>query len=532
MRARTLLIDPWARSAAWLLAGGVASVLRGQDRNWDLLHYHLYLPFALLEGRLGTDLLPVGLQGTFPPLLDLPYYLLAVEWLPDRPRVVAFLAGLPFGALGALVHALCRRLAAVPGDATPAARETTALAAALLGMTGSTVWSELGTTFGDLPVAALIVAALLLAWRGLDSGRPVAGAALAGLLLGLAVGLKPTAATHAPALALAILLAARTASGAAGAGWRVALAAVAALTLASAAAFALSWGWWGAMLWARFGNPVFPLMNHVFAAPLAPAVAMTDARFLPRTPFETLAYPFFWLRGRADVVSETGVADARFALAYLALLAVAARAAWARWRPRATPPAPPPGAILLLVFVPLAYAAWQGAFSILRYAAALEALTGAVLLLAALAFGFAGRRPFPAAFAALAILLVATSEKQNWGRLRSYGARVVEVSAPPLPDGAVVAVVSKPTGFVLPFLRGCDLVFIGLVDLGPDWGAARLARDLLASGRPIRVLSDPAPPAVSTDPAAWGLVVDDAACVPVTTNLRPAPLRLCPATPR
>jgi len=86
-------------------------VLRGQNSNWDLRNYHLYLPFALLEGRLGTDLMPAGPQSNFNPLLDLPYYPLAVSWLPDWPRLVAFLAGLPYGLFVCLVLEICCVLA-------------------------------------------------------------------------------------------------------------------------------------------------------------------------------------------------------------------------------------------------------------------------------------------------------------------------------------------------------------------------------------------------------------------------------------
>ena len=61
-----------------LAAGAIVSVLLGQDANWDLRNYHLYNPFALLNSRTGIDLMPAGLQSTFNPLLDVPYYVLAM----------------------------------------------------------------------------------------------------------------------------------------------------------------------------------------------------------------------------------------------------------------------------------------------------------------------------------------------------------------------------------------------------------------------------------------------------------------------
>ena len=70
-----------------LAIGATASVLMGQDANWDLRNYHLYNPFALLHGRLWRDLMPAGPQSYFNPLLDVPYYVLAVGPLAAWPRM-------------------------------------------------------------------------------------------------------------------------------------------------------------------------------------------------------------------------------------------------------------------------------------------------------------------------------------------------------------------------------------------------------------------------------------------------------------
>jgi hypothetical protein len=49
-----------ARRAAWLLPllFGLLSLALGQDDNWDLRNYHLYNPFALVNGKIGLDLAP------------------------------------------------------------------------------------------------------------------------------------------------------------------------------------------------------------------------------------------------------------------------------------------------------------------------------------------------------------------------------------------------------------------------------------------------------------------------------------------
>ena len=524
------LRHPAARLLLCLAVAGVASVLRGQDRNWDLLNYHLYVPFALLEGRLGTDLMPAGLQSGFNPLIDIPYYLLAVSWLPEWPRLVAFLAGLPFGLLAFLVFELCASfLRQVPFDG-PLPQKQFALAAVamLFGMSGTTVWSEIGTTYGDIPVAVLVVGGLLLPFRALekpaDPGRWARFALFAGLCLGLAAALKPTAVLFAPAFALALLATALSA----GMGWRTALAGGLCFSLGWVLAFAAGWGWWGWTMWQRFGNPVHPLMNHVFRSPWAAIASGQDTRFLPRSVLEAIAYPFFWLRGRPFVVAETGVGDPRFALVWLAVFAILLRAVWARLTRR--PWRLPPVTLLLLTFTVIAFVLWEAQFSILRYIVALEVLTGLILLATAMAFGWVGWARFLPAFLGFTVLVALVSEKQNWGRLRQYGQRVVEVEAPALPDGAVVATANSPMAFVLPLLRGKDPVFVGLMDVSPGTRQWEEAHRLLHSGRPVLVLMDPTQPQRAADPGAFGLIVEQDACAPVRSNLRSG-LVICPARP-
>lgn len=49
-----------------------------------------------------------GIQTYFNPLLDIPYYHAAFIHLVDRPRVVAFLMGLPFGLLAFATASIAR----------------------------------------------------------------------------------------------------------------------------------------------------------------------------------------------------------------------------------------------------------------------------------------------------------------------------------------------------------------------------------------------------------------------------------------
>lgn len=484
---RGLAARPWLHLAICLGLGGVASLLAGAPDDWDLQNYHIYGPWALLEGRHGRDLNAVGAQSFFNPLLHLPYYLLAVRWLGDWPRLVGFISGLPYGLLAWLVFLLARRLPGGGGSR----RRWLAMA---IGLTGSLVMAEIGSAIGDIVACIPLVGAVILALRALE-GR--AGWALAaGGLAGLAGGLKLPFCVFAPGLVLGLL--------AAGGG----VAAAALLCLGWVGGFAAAYGVWGWGLWAEYGNPVFPMLNGVFRSAWAGVEGGMDRRFMPRDLWQTLAYPFWWLRGKEGVASELGIRDPRFAVAYVAALVLLLRAPWradARVR-------------LLLVFVVVGFVLWQATFSILRYAMPLEVLTGLVIL-AGLQALLPARRVTWAGFAALVGILALTGWP-GWGRLGRTPARLFEITAPLLPDGSVVVTGSKPVGFVLPFLQGADLRFVGLVDLDAGSGleAAVLARLRAASQVSLLVFRSELD--VGARLAAVGWRFDPAACVEVQTKRR------------
>ncbi len=503
------------RLGVCLLLGGLLSLHAGLDNNWDLHNYHLYDPFALLQGRLGRDLNAVGTQTTFNPLLDVPYELLAVQWLPHMPRMVAFLAGLPYGALAFLVLAVARLL---PGGRTPWQAEVTTA----IGLCGTTVVSEIGQSYGDIQIAVFVVAALwpplwCLAAGHVRTGRWIGACAAAGLPTGIAAGLKLTACVYAPALALGLFVAVGP--------WQ--------RRMAGAAAFCACWllgvgiadGWWAAHLWARFANPMFPMMNDLFRSPWAVAGSGRDTRFLPRNVLQALFYPFWWLGGHPFVASETGVRDWHFALAYLAVVAFAVRGLLRRVRDRV---APDPRTLLLFVFFTVGFALWEAEFSILRYAVPLEALTGTVIV-AALQSALRQRRAVQGGVLVL-VFVLASAGWPGWGRISVNRHVVFDVHAPTLPDHSVVAVASKPVGFVLPFLHGRDSAFVGVVDLSPGTGLYRAVARRLDTASPVFALLFRNDAGAIGMLAAMGRHVDTAACRPVRTP-RASGILLCPTRP-
>lgn len=501
LRSRLLL-------PALLVLGASIAVSRGQDAAWDLKNYHLYNAWAFLHQRLGLDLAAAGLQSFFNPLLDVPYFWLGTGPLQHAPRLLAALQGLWYGGL---VYVLCRiALRMSDFEGRPAGWPD--FAAIAIGATGTMTLTQAGTSTNELPLALLVLAAYLTALpllRSAEGRRAGAARAItAGLLTGVAAGLKPTAIVYAPALALALW-------AASGLTWRGLLLA-ATLGLASLIGFIAAYGPWAVELWRLTGNPIFPMFNQVFQSPWMPASSGTDRQFMPRSPLQAVFYPFWWLTRNSTQGGNT-FADARYALAMLAILAGGAAVLL-----RKAPSRLAPHARFLLVFVATSYIAWLALYSILRYAVPIEALTGLVVL--AVVRWLAPRpRMVGAAMAFACVLMLGTTRYTDWGHA-PFASRTFDIQAPPLPKDSMVAILSGPTAYVAPFLPGADGArFVGITWLnavGAGYELDRRVQDALRGHRgPVYALmrDSSAPELAMLEAALPGATLTD--CRRVLSNL-------------
>lgn len=430
-----------ARRLAWLLPllFGLVSVALGQDDNWDLRNYHLYNPYALLNGKIGLDLAPGQWQSYFNPTLDLLYYGL-INLLPAP--LAGFVMGALHGVNALLALAIARTLTAPP-PRTSAVRAPLLLA--LAGAMGCAFFSQLGNSMGDNMTALGVLGALLLLvrhWRALAAaGRPgLAPAVLAGLLMGAATGLKLTNATYALAACLALF--------ALPGGLRRGVARAFAFGAGVLAGIAATAGHWFWRMWEAFGNPLFPQFNDRFRGALAAPIGIGDTHWLPQGLAEHLLWPFIFALN-PQRVTEIKMHLLLWPLLYVALLALAVYAVSGRARRGAAPAAgalAPPARLLLAFFV-LSYLGWQALFSIYRYLVPLELLAPLVLWLVLHRLLAPSRaRPLAAWTILLAVLLALPTP--HWGRAR-WNAEAFRVRTPPLPhpERSLVLTTQAPIGW-------------------------------------------------------------------------------------
>jgi hypothetical protein len=375
MRIKALVATRAGYTATCVVAAIVTTLVfafrRGQDVNWDQLNYHLSVPFLLLQGTFWDSIAPAGIQTYLNPLVLISQYLV-IRALPPLAAVTTIDVAQAMAFV--IAGRICLRIAGPdPGEGGYAG----AFLGFVLCVASPMALSEAGTTIVDLITAVPVLLAYLLLLTRDDASAPRHACVAAGLLLGLAAGLKVSNmvfAIGAPAFFLTgPAHPRRRASGAAQ------------LVLGGVVGFMIIAGWWHLALWRRFHNPVFPYFNNIFRSPDSPPVAMRDKNFVTHSPWSMLTYPYYWLVGgsttpiRLSPASETDPKDARFAFALAGALAVLALAPF-RKRRLAVLARPETG---LLLACAIDYPVWLYTFGIHRYMVPLEILCGAVVLVLA-----------------------------------------------------------------------------------------------------------------------------------------------------
>ena len=419
--------------AVWLLPFlcAIYAVWIGRDANWDVLNYHYYNAYALLNGRLHQDLAVGQLQTLFNPLLDVPLYL-GMEHLP--PRVYAALLGGVQGLNLIVIFSIAK-------TAWPSPRVLTRVGPLLVTLVagcGAAFLTQLGTCFGDslLSLPLLVALRILLSDAG-DASRSRTLMLAAGVAAGIACGLRPIAGIY----ALALAAAAASLPGSFG----LRTGRLAYLALGGLAGTLLSGGWWFWIVWKATGNPLFPYYNDLFHSPLYWNERFVFSYFLPKTLTEALLYPWIWL------ANSTRVSEMRFFnLAIPGLITLAAFFG-AMWSLGFTPQgeSQKSGAVrALAVFWACAYALWLTQSAVYRFAVVLELL--APLLIASLLARWVPTRLLATRTIAVLLPVMVLTYPANFGRY-AYGDRYMSVAAVPLPPKTLVAVAGwAPLSYMVP----------------------------------------------------------------------------------
>ena len=499
----------------------------GGDGSPDFRAYHFYNGYAAAMGGRPGDIAAAQLQTYFFPGLDWTYYE-AFRALDDHPALLRLLLGLPYAAAAWAVFATGRTTLPIGWPA----RTPLAAALALFGVTGAAGFATIGTTMSDIVPGLPVLAAVCL-WLAekrtprASPGRRRLSALGAGALCGVATGLKLTCAPLFAGLLIALFIGELPK-------WRHALG-LGLLFLAAGIAVTLAiGGWWWAHNYATLGNPVFPAFNDVFRSDLVNHGRWSDDRFKPRTWLMALFYPAYWAFRPSHWAIELPMRDPRMLIGLGSALAVLLARPLRFWPRDEAAQGARSAASFVAVFFLASYALWEIQFSIYRYLAVTETLSG-VLAAAALA-AWVPRRAAPVATVGLVLvgIAAATATRYPWWDRSQQGARVVQVAVPAMrPDSMVIFLDPYAMSYTVPFLPPSVRVIGADTNLVHPGQAGLLQQRIEAAIRthrgPLWGMEDAGDyPGIADKTLAYYGLRRAGDCVPVQTNIETSRITACP----
>jgi hypothetical protein len=291
-------------------------------------------------------------------------------------------------------------------------------------------------------------------------------------------------------------------------------------------------------LWQEYQNPIFPYFNNDFKSPLGLQSGNRDLAYVPKTFLDGLIFP---LRFSIDPrkVGEVDFRDFRILAGYLALLATPV-ILFLRRDVAVAPLVDNLAARYVIAAGALSFAVWVPLFGIYRYIIPLEMLAPLIVVTIVGLWPLAARTRATTT-AAILLFVTLTAWPGSWTRLPAWTGKMVEVTAPPIPDPAhtmILMVGLEPLSYVIPSLPP-EMPVVRLqgyfTDPRDDTGMNRLIRARLAAHQgPLYLLSAAwDKDAVKAVLPQFGLSADFAACGQVLSNLQPLPeeamkISLCP----
>ena len=379
----------------------------GMDSFWDTVNYHIFIGWAasiFSPYSFGA----VSQYHTFlNPLLDVVNYKL----FSLHPYVGAAFHSLALAVTVLVLHGIALQVCKGPGLGMSLLR----FWAIAIGASAAMVVSLFGSFTNEHLTGLMLLFAFWLLLRYLEQAdRRLILAA--GLVAGMALGLKLTAMPFFLALFITTLLLTKFDR-------KVILTAV----LAATVGLLLTEGWYMLLRWQGTGNPVFPLANNIFKSPFYPPDWKSFEPFEAAKLLSYLLLPVTWLS--SGTFSEaTTVRDGRFLLAYAGLAMLAFAVLVQRKKLDRAEQA-------TLLFFVLSWLLWIVIFRIYRYLVVLELLSGLVFLMGLqriVPAGLAGRQ---AVAAVAAVMLLASAFLSyvtvypDWGR-RPWSAVFVQTDLP------------------------------------------------------------------------------------------------------
>lgn len=420
----------------------IISIILGFDGNWDLLNYHYYNGYAALNNRLNIDIMPSGIQSYFNPVLDIINYLILKNF-KSFPFLMHFFSSLPYAGLIFILYLINKQLFSNISNNSLKNNLLISLSV-IFGATECIILSEVGTCFYDINIAFLILISFYLLIKTINNENKkqiLKYICIAGFICGITCGLKYTGFIYSISLIIAFSLINCKLN------IKTLLKYQLLYILFLIIGFLIINGYWLMLIYQKFGNPVFPMLNEVFKSDLYSIRNFSDPRFINKSFITKLFLPFFWNKNDGflyyGLVCEFYFFDLKHSLSYLSIIILSIITVFKVQKKQYINK----NQIFLILFVILSYCLWVESTCILRYFTPILALNGSIIFLT-LSLIFKNKKNL--IFYIVCILTLIISYlfyyHPNWERTNNIN----KIYFPKIniPDNSIVLLYGKPLSFI------------------------------------------------------------------------------------
>lgn len=420
------------------IAGMLLSVFIKGENIIDLINYHYYLGYSFVSGDTDRYLALGGPNGFLNPILEVPIYLY-ITYFNDYPDLIFALQGIWYGVALFFLFKIITLFV----EPKSAKNSLFILLCLILATTRQAIWIQIGTSTNEIPMLCLDLCGLYIILRTLKfpERQNFKDFILAGLIMGIALGLKMTSSHVCISAGLMLILCRNS--------LKISYKNICLFALAGFIGFILINGFFMYKLWILYGNPFFPFLNNIFKSEYAPPIPFRDTSMIFRFYYPLFPLFFYFIK---DPLRSGEITDYFFGFSYAVL---AFYILWAIWKKCTKKTKPDENLInALAVFLILDWFSGMYMFGILRYFVVYCALTS--FFVPYLFFKIYQKYNSKMALSCLFIFLLYALLYNPFFYLgvvfRHNLKQYIAIEKINIPDNALVKLYGNCTSFLVPFL--------------------------------------------------------------------------------